>query len=136
VRRTAAVIVAFVFAAAILPTGVAGATHHPHTKCSPSGDYCVSVKKIDGVRMLRLGMLFKYFPKHEVCVKQKGADERTCITYRTRKLSSGLWGSSVDWREHYPFEGRGVYRVAWRAQSRWLTSLTFHTGSPESLPVG
>ncbi|HWC71344.1 MAG TPA: hypothetical protein VG993_09310 [Actinomycetota bacterium] len=133
-RRMTVVTVVLVIAGAALLTGSASASHFPHTKCSPSGDYCVSVKKIDGVRRLRLAMLFKYFPKHEVCVRKKGADQRTCHTYRTRRIG-GLWGSSIDWRQQFPFEGRGVYRVSWRAQSRWLTSLTFHTGSPESLPA-
>lgn len=124
-RRFAIVVVAAALAAMVLPVGVAGANHLPHTRCDPSGDTCVSVKKIDGVRRLRLGMLFKYFPKHQVCVKGPD-DERTCVGFRTRRLNNGLWGSSVDWRAHYPFGGRGIYRVVWRTQGRFFTSLRFH----------
>ena len=115
---------AIVVSATLLPAATAGASHFPDTKCSSSGDYCVSVKKVNGVRRLRLGMLFEYFPQHDVCVKGPGG-ERTCHTYRTRKIG-GLWGSSIDWRENYPFQGRGTYRVAWRSESGPLAALRFH----------
>jgi hypothetical protein len=111
--------------AIVLPARTAGASHFPHTKCASSGDYCVSVKKIDGVRKSRVGML-RYFRRHEVCVKGP-TGERTCHTYRTRRLFNGAWGSSIDWREHYPFEGHGVYRVAWRSRDRTFATLRFHT---------
>lgn len=124
-RKPTIVVLALVVSATVLPVGVAGANHFPHTRCDPSGDSCVSVKKINGVRMLRLGLLFRYFPRHDVCVK--GPDGgRTCHTYRTRKLPSGLWGSSIDWREHFPFQGRGTYRVVWRAQGHAVGFLKFH----------
>jgi len=129
VRTLTIATLAVVVVLTVVPAGSATATHFPHTKCSPSGDYCVSVKKINGVRRLRLGMLFKYFPKHEICVKKRGAASGTCHTYRTRKGSSGLWSSSIDWRKNYPFQGRGVYRVVWRTDSGPLTSLRFHVGS-------
>jgi hypothetical protein len=126
-KRPTALAIALIVGAAVLAPGSAGATHFPHTRCDPSGDTCVSVKKINGVRLLRLGMLFKYFKKHEVCVKGPG-EPRTCNNYRSRRLSSGLWGSSVDWREHYPFLGPGLYRVAWRAQGHAVGWLKFHVG--------
>jgi hypothetical protein len=97
----------------------------PHTWCSPSGDYCVSVKKVDGVRRLRLGMLAEYYREHEVCVRGP-EDVRTCHAYRTRRFGE-LWGSSVDWRKHYPFQGPGIYRVEWRTEFGRLTSLKFQT---------
>jgi hypothetical protein len=119
--------IAVVLGATLIPAGSAGATHFPHTKCSSSGDYCVSVKRINGVRRLRLGMLARYVVKHQVCVNGPGAAPRTCRTYRTRKIG-GLWGSSIDWRKRFPFLGKGVYRVVWRTDFGPLASLRFHVG--------
>jgi hypothetical protein len=123
-KRLTVIALAVVVSATVLPAGSAVADHSPHTRCDPSGDVCVSVKKIDGVRRLRLAMLFKYFPKHEVCVKGPEG-ERTCHTYRTRRIQ-GLWGSSIDWRTNYPFQGRGIYRVVWRTESGFFAALRFH----------
>lgn len=123
-RKLTVIAIAVVLASTLLPVGVAGANHSPHTRCDPSGDSCISVKKINGVRRLRLGMLFRYFPKHMVCVKGPSG-ERTCHSYRTRKIR-GLWGSSIDWRKNYPFDGRGIYRVAWRNEFGPHGSLKFH----------
>jgi hypothetical protein len=110
-------VLALVLVASTFPAGVAGASEFPHTKCDPSGDSCVSVRKIKGVRMLRLVMLFRYVKKHQVCVKGPHG-KRTCHTYRTRKFN-GWWGSSINWRKSFPFEGPGVYRVTWHAPSSW-----------------
>jgi hypothetical protein len=118
------VVLGVVMTASLLPAGSASADHFRDTKCAASGDYCVSVKKVDGVRRLRLGTLFRYFPRHELCVKGP-ADDRTCTTYRTRRIR-GVWGSSIDWRDQFPFEGRGIYRVTWRTESGPLSSLRFH----------
>ena len=126
-KKLIVIAVVVVLSATVFPAGFAAATHFPHTRCSSSGDYCVSVKRVEGVRRLRLKMLFRYFPRHEVCVKGP-EDIRTCHTYRTRKMSDGLWGSTIDWREHYPFQGRGVYRVAWQTESGPLSRLKFHKG--------
>jgi hypothetical protein len=126
-RKLTIVALAIAVSATVLPAGSAGASHFPHTRCDPSGDSCVSVKKIDGVRILRLGLLFRYFPRHDVCVKGP-ADERTCHTYRTRRLHGGTWGSSIDWRANYPFEGDGIYKVSWRVDGSSIGALKFHVG--------
>ena len=81
---------AIVVSATLLPTATAGASHFPDTKCSSSGDYCVSVKKINGVRRLRLGMLFEYFPKHDVCVKGREASGRATPTALARSTGCGV----------------------------------------------
>jgi hypothetical protein len=111
-------------------SATAAAEEFPHTRCDPSGDSCISVRKIDGVRRLRIGMLFRYVPRHEVCVRkvEPRRGERTCHTYRARRLPSGLFGSSVDWRAHYPFEGRGVYRASWWADGHPWGALKFRVG--------
>jgi hypothetical protein len=110
-----------------LPSAGAIAGEFPHTNCDPSGDSCISVRKIDGVRRLRIGMLFRYVRRHDVCVRkvepQRG--DQTCHTYRARRLHGGLFGSSVDWRENYPFEGRGVYRASWWADGNPWGALKF-----------
>jgi hypothetical protein len=126
-KKALVVATVFVISTTVLPAGSAGATHFPHTRCDISGDSCVSVRRINGVRRLRLLLLFRYFPKHEVCVKGPEGD-RTCHTYRTRRLFGGGWGSTIAWREHYPFEGRGVYRVVWRSHGQPVGSLKFHVG--------
>jgi hypothetical protein len=126
-KKALVVAAVLVMSATLIPAGSAGATHFPHTKCDISDDSCVSVKRINGVRRLRLLLLFRYFPKHEVCVKAPEG-ERTCHTYRTRRLYGGGWGSTIAWRKHYPFEGRGIYRVVWRTQGTPVGTLRFHVG--------
>jgi hypothetical protein len=115
----------------LLPTGwSATAREFPDTRCDRSGDGCISVKRIDGVRKLRIVMLFRYVPRHEVCVRkvepQRG--DRTCHTYRARRLFGGGFGSSVAWREHYPFEGRGIYRASWWSDGQSWGALQFRVG--------
>lgn len=123
-KKGTIVALALLVTATLFPINSAVADHFQDTKCASSGDSCISVRKVDGIRRLRLGMLSRYFPRHEVCVKGPN-DDRTCNTYRTRKLG-GAWGSSVDWRENYPFEGRGIYVVKWRSSFGPIGFLKFH----------
>jgi len=120
-----AVLLAGMVAGLLSTPAVAG--EFPHTRCDPSGDSCISVRKIDGVRRLRVGMLFRYVRRHEVCIRkvepQRG--DQTCHTFRARRLHGGIFGSSVDWRENYPFEGRGVYRASWWSDGNPWGALKF-----------
>jgi hypothetical protein len=52
------------------------------------GDYYVGVKRIDGVRKLRLGMLSS--TSQALGVREGPDDLKTCRTYRARRLASGL----------------------------------------------
>ena len=116
----------------LVSTGLmpAAAGGFPHTRCDPSGDACISVKRIDGVRRLRILMLFRYVPRHDVCVRkiEPRRGDRTCHTYRVRRLPGGVFGSSVAWRDNYPFEGRGVYRASWWSDGQSWGALKFRVG--------
>ena len=75
-------------------------------------------------------MLFRYVPRHDVCVRkiEPWRGDRTCHTYRVRRLPGGGFGSSVAWRENYPFEGRGVYRASWWSDGQSWGALKFRVG--------
>jgi hypothetical protein len=134
VKKQIAAAVLFGLMVGLLPAGIGVAAESPHTKCDPSGDTCISVKRIEGVRRLRIGMLFRYVRRHDVCVMkvEPRRGQQTCHTYRARRLFSGLFGSSVAWREHYPFEGRGVYRASWWSDGNPWGALKFRVRAPRS----
>jgi hypothetical protein len=111
-----------------LSAGPAAADHLPLEACSPSGDVCKSVRKVDGVRRLRIGLAAKFFARYRLCVT--GPDRATtCHRYRIRERGSSF-GSSIAFRAHFPFAGPGAYRVVWRfiGGGRIGRALGFHVG--------
>lgn len=109
IRKLALGVVA---AAVVLGPLPAGAGHLPQSHCSASGDVCKSVKKVDGVRKLKITLQSDYFDRYKLCVKAPD-DSTTCKRFRIRE-SGSAFGSTVRWRKHFPHEGEGAYTVTWR----------------------
>ncbi len=76
--------------------------------CSPTGDYCVAIRKADGQFHFRLAR-FGRWGKQTVCVK---LETRVCRTYRRNKLGSDLYEWRANWRA-FPDQGGGRYSVRW-----------------------
>lgn len=87
-----------------LPAGATAAT----SACAPeTGDWCTSVAKRKGERVLSLET-FSFRGRVEICVT--GPKRRTCRTARLRETRSGLFRAAVN-AERFPDQGAGRYRV-------------------------
>lgn len=103
----------------------AGAHHKPKTYCSETGDLCQSVRKVDGVRSLRIALFAEYFEEFTICVRGPD-DTATCKDFTIRDRGT-TFGRSVRWSQHFPNEGPGAYVVTWRtAGERVGRRLGFH----------
>lgn len=76
--------------------------------CSPSGDYCTSVKRLSGAVYLRIST-FSFRGRVRICVRHQ---TRVCHSYRLRPTTHGLYEAKVRWYRNYPNQGAGTYRVA------------------------
>ena len=106
-RRSIATLAPVLAAAAVAPAP-AEATGY----CSPTGDYCHSAGKRDGVVRLTLDT-FAFRGRVRVCVTAPD-DRRTCRRFRLRRRANGVHGFSVRWSAHFPDRGPGRYRVRFR----------------------
>ena len=79
--------------------------------CSPTGDYCIAVKRPSGRIVLRIGTFS--FRRYTLCVTDP-AGVRTCKPFGLKRTRAGLYESKVHWRAHFPDRGPGLYRVRWR----------------------
>ena len=123
-RKSALVALALTLAAMGSP---AAASHAPQVYCSESGDVCASTKKVDGRRLLRLGLAADYFDTYRLCVRAPDGS-RLCKSFAVEKYEGGVYGDSVRWRKHFPDKGPGAYSVRWRANGNSITPrLGFHT---------
>ncbi|MDQ3915821.1 MAG: hypothetical protein M3323_10925 [Actinomycetota bacterium] len=113
-------------AAAVLVSPLpASAGHRPQERCSESGDVCQSVRRVDGVRKLRITLAAEYFKRYKVCVKAPD-DSTTCKRFRIEEQGS-QFGDSVRWRKHFPHAGEGAYTVTWKNRGTRVGSrLGFH----------
>jgi hypothetical protein len=112
-------LVGLVLGAAVLaPTAAAKVTY-----CSPTGDYCTSVKKVQGIRLLSVRS-FAFNGRVKICVRDpKGG--RVCRSFRMTKAGPA-YVLSIRWRRHYPDRGPGTYRVSFfLAAQRLGPVLTF-----------
>ena len=80
--------------------------------CSPTGDYCTSIKKQGGERFLRIGT-FSFTGRYRLCVTPP-AGKRACKGFGLKEEEAGIYGSRVRWSAHFPDEGPGLYRAAWK----------------------
>lgn len=122
IRKILLGVTAVAIALPILP---AGASHRPQSKCSASGDVCQSVRKVDGVRKLKITLQSDYFERYRLCVKNPDG-ATTCKGFRISE-SGEQFGDTVRWRKHFPHGGEGAYNVTWKVDGGRVGSrLGFH----------
>ena len=85
--------------------------------CSPSGDSCKSVTKVQGrwTFQLSTAALYASSPRYRLCVRDPRRKER-CKTFTLRAGRYGTYASRVTWSAHFPTGGRGTHRVRWDHQ--------------------
>lgn len=98
---------------AVLPPP-AQADHKPTSYCSETGDICQSVRKVEGVRKLKIVMTAKYFGRFHLCVQPPEVKVSTCWKFRVKSWDDGLFGRSVRWPGKWGSDGKGAYTVKWR----------------------
>lgn len=91
----------------------AQAHHKPTSHCSETGDICQSVRKVEGVRKLRLVMTDKYFGRFHLCISQSNQVSE-CWKFRVKALDDGLFGRNVRWPGKWGSAVKGAYIVKWR----------------------
>lgn len=89
-----------------LPSAASAATAY----CSPSGDFCTSAAKRNGIRYLSL-RTFAHRGRVQVCVTHDG--QRDCRRFRLR-LRDHIHQLERRWSRHFPNHGPGRYRVTFR----------------------
>jgi hypothetical protein len=110
--------------AGLLPVP-AQASHKPNGACSESGDVCVSAKRRNGERKLRIGLAAKYFDSYKLCVVAPD-DSRECIKRNIKDMGQ-TYGDSVNWSTHFTDAGAGAYKAIWRQGGNRLGKvLGFH----------
>jgi hypothetical protein len=123
--------VAITCAAAVLVVAAgpaAEAQHRPNIYCSESGDLCQSVRKVDGVRKLRILLAARYFETFHLCVDRPDG-VRLCAPYRIRARNDGTFGRSVNWFKDWGGRYTGAYTVSWWVgDDRIGRKLGFHVG--------
>lgn len=79
--------------------------------CAPSGDFCTSVSKVDGVRIIGM-RTFSLRGRIRVCIGAEWGFD--CKPFRLRQTSpeSQVRSVRVRWRRHFPDQGPGLYRVS------------------------
>jgi hypothetical protein len=119
-----AVLVLLIAASMLVPAGTASAGDKTNGYCSPSGDFCQSVKGAQSKTSFYLGT-FSFRGKIDVCVKPPNVSSE-CHSFKLHKSSHGIYTSTVRWSRHYDSHGKGKYRVSWYQGSDKLgQSLTF-----------
>jgi len=132
--RVVCVLSAFI-AASVLVAGSSAAKPKTVTAyCSPSGDVCYGVFKIDGAAVLQITTAARYFRRYTLCVRPPGggaAGAQRCGSFPLFRRGGSIWGSSVKYARQFPRVGPGVYRATWKSGSRALgPTLSFR------LPLG
>jgi hypothetical protein len=89
----------------LVPAGAQAASGY----CSPTGDYCYSATKRQGVVRLTLGT-FSFRGGVEICVTAPDRS-RSCKTFTLRTRPRGVHEVDARWSAHFPRKGAGTYRV-------------------------
>jgi hypothetical protein len=58
----------------------AEAHHLPNSYCSSTGDICQSVRRVNGIRMLRISLAAKYFNRYTLCVRLQTAPGHVTVS--------------------------------------------------------
>ena len=97
----------------LLALALPASAHAASSYCSPSGDFCYSAKKRDGVVRLALGT-FSFRGTVDVCVTAPD-EAHSCKGFRLRERR-GLLEVDARWSAHFPRKGPGTYRVTFAAR--------------------
>lgn len=79
--------------------------------CSPSGDYCTSVKIKQGEATLQIGT-FSFSGGYTLCVEPPDGRE-SCKKFDL-KSDDGIFGDEVKLARHFPAGGAGTYVATWK----------------------
>ncbi|MFN2470813.1 MAG: hypothetical protein ABR583_07440 [Gaiellaceae bacterium] len=97
-------------ATAAAPGGVPAATRLA-SYCSPSGDVCYGVFRVQGAVFLKIDIAAPYFSRYRLCVRDPSG-EQACRTFSIRARRGSI-GSSVRWHTNFPRRGSGGYAARW-----------------------
>lgn len=123
-KRRISCLVLLVLSGLLLVVGSASAGDKTNGYCSPSGDFCQSVKGTGSKTTFYLGT-FSFRGKIDICVKPPNVSSE-CHTFKLHKTGDGIYASTVRWSRHFDSHGKGKYRVSWYHGSDKLgQSLTF-----------
>jgi hypothetical protein len=86
----------------------------PTSYCSPTGDYCIAVKRRGGAVFLELAT-FSFRGRYRLCVTDP-TGRCACRSFRLRR-GGDLYLSRIRWHTSFPRRGPGVYRVRWQYTS-------------------
>jgi hypothetical protein len=112
-RRRLLLLAVVVGAAVLAPSAAARVTY-----CAPTGDFCTSAAKVNGVRLLRVTS-FAFTGRVRICVRaRKGGP--VCRSFRLVKSGAGTYAVNIRWRRHYPDRGPGTYRVSFFLRTQQL----------------
>jgi hypothetical protein len=109
------------FVAGLATVGIASDASAASSYCSPSGDYCMAVKKRTKGVIIRLDT-FAFRGKIRVCVTPP-TGSAACQSFRLRPKPEGLYGFKA---RYIPTAGSGSYRVRFfKSGNRIGKTLTF-----------
>ena len=92
--------------------GPALGSHASSRYCSESGDLCQSTRKIDGIRKLAVTTTDGSLATYGLCVTTPTG--RTDCKRFEMEPSGDDYADSVRWHRHFPADGPGHYKVAWK----------------------
>lgn len=95
--------------------------------CSPSGDFCTSVRRENGrVKLILRTLAFR--GGYKICIKpEDGKGE--CRGFRLTETRKGVWASRIDLRFQFRVPAEGRSKVSWRhAGSQLGKTLSFNLG--------
>jgi hypothetical protein len=96
----------------------AGPRSGANSYCSASGDVCIQVLSQNTDVLLEITTVAKYFSTYRLCVS--GPKSRMCKSFPIRR-SGSEYDSTVSWKNNFPNQGHGTYRVTWSYSAKTLS---------------
>ena len=88
--------------------------------CSESGDVCTGISVRSGSLLLEISTFAHYFDRYSLCVR--GPKSKVCKTFAVKPTGEGdFYGSRVRWRDNFPYQGPGAYKVTWQYSGKTLS---------------
>ena len=105
----------------------AGSADARRSYCSPSGDLCYGAFGTGTSVQLRITLAAHYFTRYRLCVKAPDG-QNVCRRPSVHRAAHGLFESTVTWRRHFPYRGRGIYRATWHWTGGHSRTISFSEG--------